>query len=73
MTSDWNINTSLEELIWDHDLKCSPALATEFLTQILPAVYNLKLKTVSMIGVFSGKNLKIKGSLEARGVKVILE
>ena len=38
--------------MWNEDLKCSPSTALDFCKNVIPNVYNLKLRKLYMQGVF---------------------
>ena len=49
---DWNLNNNITDLHWDGDLAIDKQMAIKFMKDQIPAVYNIKLKTLSMQDVF---------------------
>ena len=45
---DWNLNNDIKEIHWDGDLSIDKQLATDFMTKKIPAVYNMKVKKISI-------------------------
>ena len=52
---EWNLNNDLRILKWDGDLKIDKKLAISFMTKKIPAVYNMKVKSLTMLDVFDKK------------------
>ena len=50
--ADWNLNNIITVFHWDGDLAIDKDLATKFMKDQIPSVYNIKLKVFSMQDVF---------------------
>lgn len=71
---NWNLESNLQSLTWNSDLKCCEQMASKFLTDTLPKTYNLHLKHLSAQGVFktAASSAKARKALKSAKIEAVL-
>ena len=73
--TEWNLFNSLRELEWNDDLKVSGSTAIKFLEEDIPAIYNNKLRKITMGGIFNKIDVqkKMERKLRIKGIDGIFD